>query len=108
VRHSLRFIPSNPPIGQFGYSNSDADVLAAILRKATGQSPLEYARSHLFDPLHIRSAQASQLLVRPEGLAAFKSATGFVWLADPKRATPGAVRSQADRAGSAESGAVLA
>jgi CubicO group peptidase (beta-lactamase class C family) len=84
VRHSLRSTPTNPPIGQFGYSNSDSHVLAAILRKATGQPLLEYARSHLFDPLHISSAQASQLLARPEDLAAYNSAPGFVWLADPK------------------------
>ena len=83
VRHSLRSTPTNPPIGQFGYSNADSHVLAAILRKATGQSPLEYARSHLFEPLHISSAQTSQLLARPEDSAAYNSATGFVWLADP-------------------------
>ena len=83
VRHSLRSTPTNPPIGQFGYSNADSHVLAAILRTATGQSPLEYARSHLFEPLHISSAQTSQLLARPEDSAAYNSATGFVWLADP-------------------------
>jgi CubicO group peptidase (beta-lactamase class C family) len=83
VRHSLRSTPTNPPIDQFGYSNADSHVLAAILRKATGQSPLEYARSHLFEPLHISSAQTSQLLARPEDSAAYNSATGFVWLADP-------------------------
>ena len=83
VRHSLRSTPTNPPIDQFGYSNADSHVLAAILRKATGQSPLEYARSHLFEPLHISTAQTSQLLARPEDSAAYNSATGFVWLADP-------------------------
>ena len=83
VRHALRSAPANPPIGQFGYSNADSHLLAAILRKATGQSPLDYARSHLFDPLQISTTQASQLFARPEDVAAFKSATGFTWLADP-------------------------
>ena len=58
-------------------------MLAAILRKATGPRRLEYARSHLFEPLHISSAQTSQLLAHPEDSAAYNSATGFVWLADP-------------------------
>ena len=108
VRHSLRSIPTNPPIGQFGYSNADSHVLAAILRKATGQSPLEYARSHLFEPLHISSAQTSQLLARPEDSAAYNSATGFVWLADPNGLHLGPWGLKLTRAGSAESGAAMA
>jgi CubicO group peptidase (beta-lactamase class C family) len=83
VRYALRSSANSPPVGQFGYSNADSHVLAAVLRKATGQSPLDYARAHLFDPLQIKSAQAKPLTATPENLPAYLNETGFVWLADP-------------------------
>ena len=83
VRYALRSDPSSPPLGQFGYSNADSHVLAAVLRKATGQPPLDYARAHLFDPLHINSAQAKTLTATTENLPTYLNEPGFVWLADP-------------------------
>ena len=83
VRYALRSTPSNPPVGQFGYSNADSHVLAAVLRKATGQSPLDYARTRLFDPLHINATQAKPLTATPENIPAYLTETGFVWLTDP-------------------------
>jgi CubicO group peptidase (beta-lactamase class C family) len=83
VRYALRSTSGNPPVGQFGYSNADSHVLAAVLRKATGQSPLDYARAHLFDPLHINATQPKPLTATPENIPAYLSETGFVWLTDP-------------------------
>jgi CubicO group peptidase (beta-lactamase class C family) len=40
VRYALRSTAANPPVGQFGYSNADSHVLAAVLRKATGSHHL--------------------------------------------------------------------
>jgi CubicO group peptidase (beta-lactamase class C family) len=83
VRYALRSTAGNPPVGQFGYSNADSHVLAAVLRKATGQSPLDYARTRLFEPLHINATQAKPLTATTENIPAYLSETGFVWLADP-------------------------
>jgi CubicO group peptidase (beta-lactamase class C family) len=37
----------------WNYTNGNSDILAAILREATGQTPLEYAEERLFGPLGI-------------------------------------------------------
>jgi CubicO group peptidase (beta-lactamase class C family) len=83
VRYALRMDPSSPRVGQFGYSNAGSHVLAAVLRQATGQTPLDYARTHVFGPLRIKSAQAKPLTATAENLPAYKNESGFAWLADP-------------------------
>lgn len=48
---------SRPLAGEPGvdwnYSTADSQLLAEILRRATGATPLEYARARLFDPLGV-------------------------------------------------------
>jgi CubicO group peptidase (beta-lactamase class C family) len=52
---------SLPVVGTVGetwnYDNGNSDILAAILREATGQTPLEYANERLFGPLGIPSPE---------------------------------------------------
>lgn len=70
------------PGTRWNYSSADSQVLAEILRRATGDSPLAYARPRLFAPLGIERfhwyADASGtniggggLLLRPRDLARF-------------------------------------
>ena len=47
-----------PASGQFLYSNEGSQIIATILRRATGTSVLEYARTRLFDPLGIDTRPA--------------------------------------------------
>ncbi|MGZ5401241.1 MAG: serine hydrolase domain-containing protein, partial [Nocardioides sp.] len=46
--------------GEFDYSNGGAHLVSAILAEATGMSVLDYARSHLFEPLGISSEPAHE------------------------------------------------
>jgi CubicO group peptidase (beta-lactamase class C family) len=41
------------PGGHLHYSSGSSQLLAVVLHKATGQTPLQYARQKLFDPLAI-------------------------------------------------------
>jgi CubicO group peptidase (beta-lactamase class C family) len=54
-----RAMLSRPVVGTVGetwsYANGNSDILAEILRVATGQTPLEYADERLFGPLGIPS-----------------------------------------------------
>jgi CubicO group peptidase (beta-lactamase class C family) len=44
------------PVGEvWNYSSGGSDVIAALLRKATGQTPLAYANEKLFGPLGLAS-----------------------------------------------------
>jgi CubicO group peptidase (beta-lactamase class C family) len=49
---------SRPMTGEPGvdwnYSTADSQILAEILRRVTGKTPLEHARDRLFDPLGVR------------------------------------------------------
>jgi CubicO group peptidase (beta-lactamase class C family) len=83
VRDTLHEGPVGPVGAQAEYSNAGAHLVAAIVQQATGQTPLEYARAHLFTPLAINSTQSRQLLARPEDLQAYQDQPGFGWLADP-------------------------
>ena len=53
----------------FDYSDEGAHLLAAVLRRATGMSVLDYARSRLFQPLGIRSTPATEPLGTDRALA---------------------------------------
>src|SRR4029453_2479105 len=61
----------------FNYDSGSSDLLAAVLTRATGMSPAEYARRSLFGPMGIRDVRwpgshgASGLLLRPRELLAF-------------------------------------
>jgi CubicO group peptidase (beta-lactamase class C family) len=91
VSYALRSAADQPSVGQFGYSNADSHVLAAIVARATGQPVLDYARTHLFGPLGIDSHEAGQHVARPEDVAAYQAAPGFAWLTDPSGLQLGAI-----------------
>jgi CubicO group peptidase (beta-lactamase class C family) len=61
----------------FNYDSGSSDLLAAVLTRATGMSPAEYARRSLFGPMGIRDVRwpgshgGSGLLLRPRELLAF-------------------------------------
>lgn len=81
--------PDRPPGGAFAYSNRSSHLLSAILMQATGQPVLDYARTHLFDPLGIVTRPAFEPLAVPENEAAF-AAAGFAWPVDPQGRHTGA------------------
>jgi len=68
------------------YSNEGSQIIAAILRRATGMSLLEYARATLFDPLDIGTRPAWEDPVRTDEASAeaFESwmNAGFAWPVD--------------------------
>jgi CubicO group peptidase (beta-lactamase class C family) len=67
--------------GKFAYSDAGAHLVSAILRTATGQSVLEFARSKLFDPLGIASKPATEPIANQDSLQPLTVAD-FVWPVD--------------------------
>jgi CubicO group peptidase (beta-lactamase class C family) len=61
------------------YSNTGPHLLGAVLTEATGMSPLDYARSKLFDPLGIDTRPAVESLNQKQYEAA-----DFAWPTDPR------------------------
>jgi len=55
VRAALTVPPAAPPGSRWRYSDMDADLLAAVLQRATGVQADAYAARHLFAPLGIVS-----------------------------------------------------
>jgi CubicO group peptidase (beta-lactamase class C family) len=53
ARYALTLQPQHPPGAGFVYSTTGSHILSAVLTKATGLSPLDYARRELFGPLGI-------------------------------------------------------
>jgi CubicO group peptidase (beta-lactamase class C family) len=74
-----------PASGQFLYSNEGSQIIATILRRATGTSVLEYARTRLFDPVGIDTRPALDRPVPSQvteaDLKEYLDA-GFAWPAD--------------------------
>ena len=75
--------PKSPPGQGFEYSNATSHLLAAIVAHATGITPLEYAREHLFGPLGIDSTPAWTEEIRRGNLDAYEKAD-FAWPTDPQ------------------------
>ena len=74
-----------PGGGQFLYSNEGSQIIATILRRATGTSVLEYARTALFDPLEIDTRPALARPVSSQVSAADAEEyldAGFAWPVD--------------------------
>ena len=75
---------------QFAYSEAGSHLAAAIVAEATGTPLLEFARTHVFDPLGIPSdpAFAAPFAVPDDpGLASFLDAyydADFAWPVDPQ------------------------
>ena len=72
---------ANGTPGKFAYSDAGAHLVSAILRTATHQSVLEYARSKLFDPLGIASKPATEPIANQDSLQPHTVAD-FVWPVD--------------------------
>jgi len=53
VAHALALAPRSPPGARFAYSTTGSHLLSAVLTRATGRPPLDYAREVLFTPLGI-------------------------------------------------------
>ena len=77
----LRLGLINEPGATFGYSNSGAHIVTAVLANATGRSVLDYAREKLFDPLGIKSRPAYEGFDAGEPKSDFDK-PGFAWAAD--------------------------
>ncbi len=79
VGQILSFGLATAPGESFNYSNEGAHLLGAVLAEAVGQTPLEYARAKLFDPMGIESQPAYEGsdYFAPEFYAA-----NFAWAAD--------------------------
>lgn len=54
IQYVLNKPQAYSPGSKWNYSTGDIHVLSAVLTKATGLSTLEFARSHLFEPLGIQ------------------------------------------------------
>lgn len=67
--------------GKFAYSDAGAHLVSAILRTATDQSVLEFARSRLFDPLGIDTEPATEPIASEHNLQPYTVAD-FVWPMD--------------------------
>jgi CubicO group peptidase (beta-lactamase class C family) len=67
----------NEPGTTFNYDSGSSDLLAAVLKRATGMTAAQYAQRRLFAPLGIRGARwpssrgGSGLILRPRDLLAF-------------------------------------
>ena len=71
----------NDPGVAYGYSNSGAHLVGAVLTQATGRTVLDYARERLFDPLGISTRPAFEGFDAGEPGSKFDD-NGFAWGAD--------------------------
>lgn len=67
ARFVLDLPMARAPGGVFNYSSGDSHLLSAVLRKATGERPLDFARETLFNPLGVTGVR---WLTDPSGLHA--------------------------------------
>ena len=92
VKRWLQEGPQHDPGVQFEYTNVGPHILAEVLARATGMSPLDYARKVLFDPLQIDTRPAYQGHVEGKGeywtVPAFQQA-GFAWATAPNGVNTG-------------------
>jgi CubicO group peptidase (beta-lactamase class C family) len=92
VKGWLQQGPESDPGEKFEYTNIGPHILAEVLARATGMSPLEYARKKLFDPLQIDTRPAYQGHILGNGeywtVPAFQQA-GFAWATAPNGVNAG-------------------
>jgi CubicO group peptidase (beta-lactamase class C family) len=75
------------PGATFAYSNAGSHLLSAIVADSTGHSTLAFARSRLFGPLGIHTAQAFQPVAVADPTRAERQAYGqakVAWPTDPQ------------------------
>ena len=57
------------PVGEFGYSNANSEILGLIVQTVSGQSYEDYVRRHIFAPLDMRNSFVSQDEALQHGMA---------------------------------------
>lgn len=62
------------PVGTFGYSNANYQILGLIIQTVSGQSYEAYLAQHIFAPLDMQTSFASQEEAQQRGMA-----TGYRW-----------------------------
>ena len=62
------------PIGTFGYSNANYQIMGLIVQVVSGQSYEDYVEQHIFAPLEMRDSFTSQEDAQRHGMA-----TGYRW-----------------------------
>lgn len=70
----LKTVALARPIGSFGYSNANYQILGLIVQVVSGQSYEAYIEQHIFAPLEMQTSFASQEEAQRHGMA-----TGYRW-----------------------------
>lgn len=71
---SMKTAELSRPIGTFGYSNANYQILGLIVQHVSGESYEDYVRQHIFTPLDMRTSFASQDEAQQHGMA-----SGYHW-----------------------------
>ncbi len=70
----LKTVALARPVGTFGYSNANYQILGLIVQTVSGQSYEAYVEQHLFAPLDMQASFTSQQQAQQHGMA-----TGYRW-----------------------------
>ena len=70
----LKTVELARPIGTFGYSNANYQILGLIVQVVSGQSYEAYVEQHIFAPLDMQASFTSQRQAQQRGMA-----TGYRW-----------------------------
>lgn len=70
----LKTVALARPIGDFGYSNANYQIMGLIVQTVSGQSFEAYVAQHIFAPLEMQTSFASQQQAQQHGMA-----TGYRW-----------------------------
>ena len=70
----LKTVALARPIGTFGYSNANYQILGLIVQTVSGQSYEAYIEQHIFAPLEMQASFTSQQQAQQHGMA-----TGYRW-----------------------------
>lgn len=84
VTEVLHLLGGRKDPGTFKYTTIGIHVLSGILTAATGQTPLDFARKHLFSPLGMDVKEGLELKTRDEHLNFLRHSTVSGWVVDPQ------------------------
>lgn len=71
----LKAVALSRPIGTFGYSNANYQILGLIVQTVSGQSYEAYVEQHIFAPLDMQASFTSQQQAQQHGMA-----MGYRWV----------------------------
>ncbi|MGZ3716270.1 MAG: serine hydrolase domain-containing protein, partial [Ktedonobacterales bacterium] len=77
LERTVRYLKTaalSQPIGTFGYSNANYQILGLIVQTVSGQSYEAYVEQHIFAPLEMQASFTSQQQAQQHGMA-----TGYRW-----------------------------